>query len=85
MKPTWCTIYFSCYSHYTSTCFVLASCPLLGGNNVYMQSFIWLCLQPTKTYNTYQLLYAYIVISWRWATSKPETCRFIVTESTEDK
>jgi hypothetical protein len=37
--------------------------------------------QSTQTYNTYQLsyiymcTYIYIVTSWWWATSKPETCR----------
>jgi hypothetical protein len=38
------------------------------------------CRQSTKTYNTYQLSHIYIVTSWWWATSKPETCRGIVTE-----
>jgi hypothetical protein len=35
--------------------------------------------------NTYQLSHIYIVTSWWWDTSKPETCRSIVTEQTEDK
>jgi hypothetical protein len=39
--------------------------------------------QSTKTYNTYQSSHIYIVTSWWWATSKPETCRIMVTESTE--
>jgi hypothetical protein len=41
--------------------------------------------QSTKTHNTYQLSHIYIVTSWWWATSKPETCRVVVTEWTEDK
>jgi hypothetical protein len=36
--------------------------------------------QSSFQYNTYQLLHIYIVTSWWWATSKPETCRSIVTE-----
>jgi hypothetical protein len=31
---------FSLLSHYTSTCFGLASCPSSGGNNVYMQQMV---------------------------------------------
>jgi hypothetical protein len=45
----------------------------------------WVNWQSTKMYNTYQLSHIYIVTSWWWATSKPETCRSIVIEQTEDK
>jgi hypothetical protein len=41
----------------------------------------WANWQSIKTYNTYQLShYCHIVTSRWWATSKPETCRGIVTE-----
>jgi hypothetical protein len=31
---------FGLFSHYTSTCFGLASCPSSGGSNVYMQQMV---------------------------------------------
>jgi hypothetical protein len=36
--------------------------------------------QSNKTYYTYQFSRIIIVTSWWWATSKPETCRGVVTE-----
>jgi hypothetical protein len=36
--------------------------------------------QSTNTYNTYQQSHIYIAASWWWATSKPKTCRGIVTQ-----
>jgi hypothetical protein len=43
--------------------------------------WVWIqaCQQSTKTYNTYQLSHIYIAASWWWATSKPKTCRGVVT------
>jgi hypothetical protein len=43
------------------------------------------CQKLTKMYNMYQLSHIYIATSWWWATSKPKTCRGIVTEQTEDE
>jgi hypothetical protein len=36
--------------------------------------------QSTKMHNTYKLSHIYIVTSWWWATSNPESCRGKVTE-----
>jgi hypothetical protein len=68
---------FSLLSHYTSTCFGLASCPSSGGNSVYSICDSWYVLYVLV--DSYQLSHTYIVTSWWWATSKPETCRGIVT------
>jgi hypothetical protein len=76
---------FSLFSHYTSTWFGLASIPSSGGNYIYI--YIWqlervvrlswmsagLDGQSTKPYSTWQLSHIYIVTSWWWANSKPET------------
>jgi hypothetical protein len=78
---------FSIFRHYTSTCFGLASCPSSGSNNVrvYMWQlerdvrFSWQSTKPHK----FHLLHIYVVTSWWWATSKPETRRGIVSEITE--
>jgi hypothetical protein len=40
MKPTDALIIFSLFSHYTSTCFGLASYTSSAGNNVYMQQMV---------------------------------------------
>jgi hypothetical protein len=40
MKPTYALFIFSLFSHYTSPCFGIASCPSSGGNNVYMQLMV---------------------------------------------
>jgi type VI protein secretion system component Hcp len=76
---------FGLFSHYTSLCFGLASCPSSGGHKLYTIYIVcdnWYLLyvlvdwrrdrrESTKTYITYQLSHLYIVASCWWATSKP--------------
>jgi hypothetical protein len=76
-----------------SPCFGLASSPSSWGNSVYVQRIVcvahfsllsvglvsWVNVTSTYAYNTYQLSHIFIVTSWWWANSKPETCISIVT------
>jgi hypothetical protein len=63
--------------------YVLVDCQLAWLEwNVHSNQASW---ESTKAYITCQLLHIYIVTSWWWATSKPETSRSIVTQWTEDK
>jgi hypothetical protein len=52
--------------------------------------FSWLSVgldgPPTVDWEIQHVLFVvYIATSWWWATSKPETCRGVVTEQNEDK
>jgi hypothetical protein len=70
------------FRHYTSTCFGHASSPSSGGNSVYMRRLVrvvrFSSLSAGVQYNTYHLLHIYIVTSWWWANSKPDTYRSTV-------
>jgi hypothetical protein len=57
--------------------YVVVDCQLVWLGSNHSNHASW---QLNEMYNTYQLSHIYMVISWWWATSKPVTCRGIVTE-----
>jgi hypothetical protein len=66
---------FSLFSHYSSTCFGFASSPSSGDNNVYMRQLLRVVRLCRLSAGLDHLSNIYIVTSWWWAISKPETCR----------